>query len=143
MQFSFNPPLLALSLAGFAIIFSTTAANPVITHKPIPIASSSTITTSSFLPPPTLLPITLGGTSVNATSTTLISTTTNPNPGIPLHPSTIQDQAPTTRPQPNDGGSGNGCEYPSPTDFPPLPESLKESKPPPPFHLIYIFRKSV
>ncbi len=100
MQFSFNR-LLALSLAGFAIIFST--ANPVITHKPIPVSFP---TTSSFLSP-TPLTTTLG-TSVNATSTSLIATTTTTsNPGIPLHPSTIQDQAPKTRLLPN----GGGCEY--------------------------------
>lgn len=100
MQFSFNR-LLALSLAGFAIIFST--ANPVITHKPIPISFP---TASSFLSP-TPLTTTLG-TSVNATSTSLIATTTTTsNPGIPLHPSTIQDQAPKTRLLPN----GGGCEY--------------------------------
>lgn len=101
MQFSFNR-LLALSLAGFAIIFST--ANPVITHKPIPVPFP---TASSFLSP-TPLTTTLG-TSVNATSTSLIATTTTTsNPGIPLHPSTIQDQAPKTRLLPN----GGGCEYP-------------------------------
>lgn len=99
MQFSFNP-LLALSFAGFAIIFST--ANPVITHIPIPISSP---TTSSFLPP---TPLPTLGTSVNATSTSLIATTT-PNLGIPLHPSTIEDKAPKTPPQPNGGGV---CEYP-------------------------------
>lgn len=37
MQFSFNP-LLALSIAGFAIIPSNT--DPVITHKPIPVGTS-------------------------------------------------------------------------------------------------------
>ena len=98
MQFFLNP-LLALSLAGFAIIFST--ASPVITHKPIPVSSP---TTSSYLPP---TPVPTLSTSVNATSTSLIATTIT-NPGIPLYPSTIKDQSPTTLPH----SSGGGCEYP-------------------------------
>lgn len=71
MQLFFNI-YLALSIAGFAIIPST--ANPVITHKPIPV-----------------------GISLNATSTSLIPTTFI-NPGIPLQPSTITASVPTAIP---------------------------------------------
>lgn len=107
MQFSVNP-LLALSIAGFAIILST--ASPVITHKPIPVSFP---TTSSFLPP---APLPTLETSVNATSTSLIVTTTT-IPGIPHHPSTLKAQVPTTRPN----GGVAGCEYPH------LSPSLKNS----------------
>lgn len=77
MQFSFNT-YLALIIAGVAIIPST--ANVIITHKPIPV-----------------------GTSLDATSTSLIPTTTT-NLGIPLQPSSITANIPTATPN-------KGCEY--------------------------------
>lgn len=101
-------PFWALSIAGFIVLFSS--ATPVERPNPEQFSSSTTTNVTSFLSVtrsliPTSLSATPQNTSPSPTTTTFSrQTTTTTQPGIPLPPSTITAQVPTSRP-----GGEHGC----------------------------------